>query len=243
MSFGISDLLKDWYPFMRDGPITFQASPLAALPSGAFLWTHYGMETGLYRNMLEARLVLLLAGLLAQQGTDPKRIAILSPYTQQIKTLGSEVKVLSLDQLLAGIHIGTVDSFQGEERDVIIVSLVRSNSKGKLGFLADDHRKGVLLSRAKISLFLVGNRETLKSAENWDGTLRRLVQRDRVRMELPVYCTTHRVCHLVSSEGPLLPLLMLCKEELPRVCCSLQRHRPLPSSGSPTAGREEKTDR
>ncbi len=135
-----------------------------------------------------------------------------------------------------------MDSFQGEERDVIIVSLVRSNSKGKLGFLADDHRKGVLLSRARISLFLVGNRETLKSAENWDGTLRRLMQRDRVRMELPVYCTTHRVCHLVSSEGPLLHHLMLCKEELPCVCCSLQRHRPLPSAGSPIEGGGEGKD-
>ncbi len=240
MSFGISNLLRDWYPFLEDGPVTNRAVALAMLPSGPYLWTHTGPETGRYSNKTEVRMTLLAAGLLVQTGVLATEIAILTPYKQQVLALMAGLKTYDLTDHLSGTHIGTVDSFQGEERRVIIVSLVRSNPRGRLGFLSDDNRKGVLLSRAKVALYLIGNRETLRSADNWAGTLRQLEGAGRVHDTLLVWCRVHptgtslSTTHRVHESGVDAHLLSLCKEALPCLCCSLgPRALPAPTMPPP----------
>ena len=59
------------------------------------------------------------------------------------------------------ITTGTVDSFQGQERDIIVISLVRSNEEGQIGFLRDLRRMNVAITRARMKLILIGNRKTL----------------------------------------------------------------------------------
>jgi ATP-dependent exoDNAse (exonuclease V) beta subunit len=67
--------------------------------------------------------------------------------------------------------INTIDSFQGQEKDLIIISTVRSNDKKQIGFLIDERRINVALTRAKFSLIIIGNGDTLSSNEVWNQLL------------------------------------------------------------------------
>ena len=66
----------------------------------------------------------------------------------------------------AGIRISTVDSFQGQEKEIIIVSLVRSNDDGDIGFLKDYRRMNVAITRAKNKLYVIGDSATI-GADNF----------------------------------------------------------------------------
>jgi superfamily I DNA and/or RNA helicase len=59
------------------------------------------------------------------------------------------------------VSVNTVDGFQGQERDVIIISMVRDNDKGEIGFLGDLRRMNVAITRARMKLIVIGNSETL----------------------------------------------------------------------------------
>lgn len=72
---------------------------------------------------------------------------------------------------LKSIKVATVDGFQGQEREVIIFSTVRSNEQKKLGFLSDQRRMNVALTRAKRGLIVIGNRKTLSSDGKWKSWL------------------------------------------------------------------------
>jgi len=89
-------------------------------------------------------------------------IAIISPYKQQIRVLNEQLNhVPELAPYLAHITANTVDSFQGQERDVVYISMTRSNSEGKIGFLADIRRMNVAMTRARKKLVVVGDSATL----------------------------------------------------------------------------------
>ncbi len=87
-------------------------------------------------------------------------IGIISPYKKQVLWMQDDYKV---DEQLEGldITIDTIDAFQGQERDVIYISLVRSNEKGEIGFLKDYRRLNVALTRAKKKLVVVGDSATI----------------------------------------------------------------------------------
>ena len=65
------------------------------------------------------------------------------------------------ENLMSKVAINTVDSFQGQERDIIYISLVRSNEKGEIGFLADTRRMNVAMTRAKKKLVIIGDSATI----------------------------------------------------------------------------------
>ncbi|MBD8491233.1 AAA family ATPase [Echinicola sp. CAU 1574] len=94
-------------------------------------------------------------------------IGIISPYKAQVKRLVELMdENADFDQLRAlseQVTIGTIDGFQGQERDVILISLVRSNEKGEIGFLADTRRMNVALTRAKRKLIVIGDSATLSA--------------------------------------------------------------------------------
>lgn len=96
--------------------------------------------------------------------------AILSPYNGQVRLLMSLVGDSPL--LESGrVVISSVDGFQGQESDAIIFTTVRSNPKGRLGFVADARRMNVALSRAKRGLVVLGSAQTLRSDSNWSAWL------------------------------------------------------------------------
>ena len=64
-------------------------------------------------------------------------------------------------RLRGQISVNSVDGFQGQERDVIVISMVRDNDEGQLGFLGDLRRMNVAITRARMKLIIIGNSETL----------------------------------------------------------------------------------
>ena len=110
----------------------------------------------------------------AHEGGNPPKLALLSPYRAQVRELKAALRRDGpLRQHLAKFgrvgaeYVHTVDSFQGQEAEVIIVSLVRNNARqslrGALGFLADRRRMNVLFSRAQWRLIVVGCRTFLEN--------------------------------------------------------------------------------
>lgn len=89
-------------------------------------------------------------------------IGIISPYREQVELMKND---LLTDDLLRGANldltISTIDGFQGQERDVIYISLVRSNEKNEIGFLGDTRRMNVAMTRARMKLIIVGNSATI----------------------------------------------------------------------------------
>ncbi|XP_052769817.1 uncharacterized protein LOC128209691 [Mya arenaria] len=86
-------------------------------------------------------------------------VGVITLYKAQVEALKSSVR--------KGIQISSVDGFQGQEKEVIIVSTVRSNEKGSVGFCGDMNRMNVLLTRAKRGLIIIGNANTLQNSEIW----------------------------------------------------------------------------
>lgn len=90
-------------------------------------------------------------------------IGIISPYKAQVQYLRSKIKAdASLKPYRSLFTVNTVDGFQGQERDVIFISLVRANEEGQIGFLNDLRRMNVAITRARMKLVILGEAETLK---------------------------------------------------------------------------------
>lgn len=87
-------------------------------------------------------------------------IGIISPYREQVVTMEKEIEEDSLLNEL-DITVSTIDGFQGQERDVIYISLVRSNEKKDIGFLSDYRRMNVAMTRAKMKLVVIGDSATI----------------------------------------------------------------------------------
>jgi ATP-dependent RNA/DNA helicase IGHMBP2 len=107
-------------------------------------------------NPVEAELVIKKVHELLSRGLTSDQIAIISPYSAQVKLLREKLKQLD-------IEIDSVDGFQGREKEVVIVSLVRSNREGEVGFLADTRRMNVALTRARRKLIVIGDSATITS--------------------------------------------------------------------------------
>ncbi len=101
-----------------------------------------------------------LDDLLARAKTRPYSVGIISPYKEHTLFIQSAFKTDFDHFPLADVAIDTVDAFQGQERDVIYISLVRSNDKGEIGFLSDIRRMNVAMTRAKLKLVVVGDSAT-----------------------------------------------------------------------------------
>lgn len=87
-------------------------------------------------------------------------IGIISPYSEQVSLIRSSIAKTGLMEKCK-IEISTVDSFQGREKDMIIISLVRSNPEGEIGFLSDTRRMNVAMTRAKKRLLIIGDSATI----------------------------------------------------------------------------------
>ncbi|CAD8181032.1 unnamed protein product [Paramecium octaurelia] len=134
------------------------------------------------KNDLECLAIILLTKYLLQGQNFPKNqkpITIISAYRAQTENIYKKLQQEALTQendqihLIDQVELDTVDSFQGKENDIIILSLVRSNDKQ--GFLKDKKRANVALSRAKYCQYIFGTKQTMKlDLRNWNKIIRKL---------------------------------------------------------------------
>ncbi|KAF9425648.1 DEAD-box type RNA helicase [Podila epigama] len=96
-----------------------------------------------------------------------RRVGVISPYQQQVRTLKEYFTRRFGSKILESIDFNSVDGFQGQEKDIIIFSCVRASATGTVGFLADIRRMNVALTRARQSLFILGHAATLRREMIW----------------------------------------------------------------------------
>eukprot|EP00798_Chlamydomonas_sp_ICE-L_P020755 gene20755-27575_t len=202
-------------------------------------------------NMHEVQMVCRTAKYLLQQsGCSPASITILTPYLGQLAEIrkalvelrvGAELNDMDVKELQslnlmdgpaggegwATVRAATVDNFQGEESDIVLISTVRSNPQGDIGFLSSAERVNVLLSRARNGMYLFGNMDCLtncRSARGRDlwGRLAKLLRAKGQLLDfLPAVCERHKSVtalkeladfdRVVKHGGCTLP----CGEDLP----------------------------
>lgn len=110
-----------------------------------------------YVNIAEANICLKIAEGYLNEGVNIKDIGIISPYADQVKIISEKTD----------IEVKSVDGFQGREKEIIIISTVRSNNNGEIGFLNDLRRLNVAITRAKRKLIIVGNKNTLSTHKTY----------------------------------------------------------------------------
>jgi hypothetical protein len=182
-------------------------------------------------NISEANLVINIVKYLIAQGNSPSQVTILTPYLGQLLVLRDKIKenkfkanlgeldvkeientpYLQLSPGPAGpavgpdIRVATIDNYQGEESDVIVLSLVRSNSGFKVGFLSSSERINVMLSRARLGMVIVGDLDTLQKSKSSEKLreFAKLVS-PYVESGLLCACPKHRESPVLLSEATIL---------------------------------------
>ncbi|CAF3403136.1 unnamed protein product [Rotaria socialis] len=155
----IARLMKHFYDDLDDHiSVKTDRPAVRGINNNVFFINHSNMETTVAdgsskRNEFEAKYVIALATYLRKQSYEPHQITILVMYLGQRQYIARETKK---NKLLNGVHVMVTDNYQGEESDIIILSLVRSNNDKQIGFLKIHNRICVALSRARCGLFVIG---------------------------------------------------------------------------------------
>lgn len=139
-------------------------------PSGVYFKNVKGSceqhESTSWRNRKEAKVIVDIMKSLIACGVGEKEIGIITPYLDQVNLIRETMPNDS------GVVVGSVDSFQGQERNVILISTVRSyTGKGVgfvgIGFVGNKKRLNVTISRAKTAMIIVGNKQVLKTNKSF----------------------------------------------------------------------------
>lgn len=111
---------------------------------------------------------------------------IISPYKSQVQLLRKLIKQSKyLKPILKQITVNTVDGFQGQERDVIIISMVRGNDEGRIGFLNDLRRMNVAITRARMKLIVLGDTSTLVHNKFYSKLIKHISEHGVMQVEEP----------------------------------------------------------
>ncbi|KAF2085428.1 P-loop containing nucleoside triphosphate hydrolase protein [Saccharata proteae CBS 121410] len=169
------------------------------------------------KNTFEAKMVLKCVRYLGQQGYGTDDLVVLTPYLGQLRllmdVLGKENDPVlndldSHDLIKAGlmtplvglekkrkIKMSTIDNYQGQESDIVVLSLTRSNTRGDIGFMSSPERLNVALSRARNALIMIGNPQTFlesrKGRDLWKKFINLLEDGGCVHAGFPIKCEQH----------------------------------------------------
>ncbi|KAK4228087.1 putative AAA family ATPase [Podospora fimiseda] len=170
------------------------------------------------KNDFEAEMVMQCVKYFGQQGYSSDQIVVLTPYLGQLRAIRDlfqknqhDAELSEMDKadlIRAGlitqveakvaskpVRISTIDNYQGEESDIVIASLTRSNEKGIIGFMSAPERLNVLVTRARNCIVLIGNMETFmkseKGSSTWVPFFEILKANGHLYDGLPVKCEKH----------------------------------------------------
>ena len=182
------------YPSLENHPSVLDYPVVRGISSNVFFLSHTELEVADHEgkshlNPYEAELSLALARHFIMHGYDPNRITILTTYSGQLLHF---FKLKKSQSAVQGVRISVVDNFQGEENDIIILSLVRSNDDENIGFLRIENRICVALSRAKQGFFMIGNMQNLQGRSKlWNGINQLLSSNGQLGPDFGLKCEAH----------------------------------------------------
>ena len=227
-----SQMLLDIYPDLQDNlPKVEKHQPASGLLKSMLFWNHSHPEKfdQSYSNIEEARRAVFLAEFLMGTGIKASKITILAAYQGQVKAIRNVMKsqedlTMPINQSKKDVQVSTIDMFQGDENDFIIVSLVRSNSKGAIGFLMEESRRCVAQSRARCGLYFIGSVFTLtkKSGSPWISFLNSMQEGGWVSDTLDIQCSKHKNKSIASvADADELKDLFQQPEKLCKLSCDV----------------------
>ncbi|KAF1849149.1 uncharacterized protein K460DRAFT_277751 [Cucurbitaria berberidis CBS 394.84] len=154
-------------------------------------------------NAREADMIVGFFNYLVLNGVNALEITVLTFYNGQRKTINKKLREHPNLRAYPGITVVTVDSYQGEENSIVLLSLVRSNRNHAIGFLNSDNRACVALSRAKRGFYIFGNGELLaRESGTWGAVIDLMYGNKKVKVstgqvrrvgyQLPLECSNHK---------------------------------------------------
>ncbi|OBA19707.1 hypothetical protein METBIDRAFT_12760 [Metschnikowia bicuspidata var. bicuspidata NRRL YB-4993] len=159
-------------------------------------------QTKSFFNTAEARVALELVETLMKILPENKfkgRIGIISPYKEQIRTLRDTFQRKFGNMIFSEIDFNTVDGFQGQEKEIIIMSCVRASENGSVGFLSDVRRMNVALTRARTTLWILGNKTSLRRDRVWNKLVTDAESRSCVSSAQPGFLKNLKMSGVVAS--------------------------------------------
>ncbi|XP_069003772.1 NFX1-type zinc finger-containing protein 1 [Embiotoca jacksoni] len=180
------------YTELENHPSVLDYENIKGLKTNLFFVEHNQPEEEIkdgrsHQNRHEAKFVVALCRYLLLQDYKPEQITILTTYTGQLHCLRKQMPASEF----SGVKVHVVDKYQGEENDIVLLSLVRSNLQGKVGFLNIPNRVCVALSRAKKGLYCIGNSAMLGQVKLWSNIFHTLRENDQVGKSLTLCCQNH----------------------------------------------------
>ena len=244
-----AEMLTDIYPdYLSFTDINNKRPPFPNFSKTMYFWSHSFPETKdrSYKNEKEADMALSIAYFIIACGVAPSNITILAAYVNQLKMLRrkySEYKSISCPNRFSqssDIMITTIDMYQGDENEFVIISLVRSNNDKKIGFLKHYNRRCVAQSRAKRGMYFVGNVNCFINHNTWSGFIEKMKEQECVGSSIFVKCDSHsglkqidnsqQLCTLSKSTGLLCSQpcefeFSDCGHSCPKKCKPFHNHQ------------------
>uniref|UniRef100_A0AAR5PM44 RZ-type domain-containing protein n=1 Tax=Dendroctonus ponderosae TaxID=77166 RepID=A0AAR5PM44_DENPD len=189
------------YPQLTDHESTLSRPPILGVQGCLYFIDHQQPEELCQdeskKNVHESTFLIAFARYLILNGYKSNQITILATYLgQMFEMLHEKNKPINVD-LLKDVRISVLDNYQGEESDIVLLSLVRSNTDNNIGFLRIQNRVCVALSRARNGLFIIGNMSILlnSNSENeiWKKVNTVLEEQNAIGSHLLLRCQIHPV--------------------------------------------------
>ncbi|CAG2255345.1 unnamed protein product [Mytilus edulis] len=200
----IADLVRHIYPALEDNENVTYYEDVGGIRQNLYFINHsspevYSDEGRSYSNEFEADYARELCRYLLNQGYKPSQITILAAYSGQMYCIQKKMPKAEFE----GVTICVLDNYQGEENEVIILSLVRSNQEGVIGFLNKENRICVALSRAKKGMYIIGNIDTLtRKSKHWQVISDTLKRKNSIGKGLFLYCQNHPEKQEIQAISP-----------------------------------------